>query len=119
MTSKPEPVAETADAWRFEHVFALREAAAQARWNIDHIESGAEPSLDYERHWRGTAVWLEKRAAAIERGERPDAGHRPAALACCDEHPFIPGALCRVVGDHELHLYDGVDPWTPNPNTKD
>lgn len=45
----------------------------------------------------------------------------PPVLAnfCAVEHPFIPGALCRVVGPHDLHDYDGVDPWTPNPNTKD
>ena len=56
-------------------VFALREAAAQARWNITHREGGT--SLAYERHWRATAVWLEKRAAAIELGATPDGGYRP------------------------------------------
>jgi hypothetical protein len=58
-------------------VFALREAAAQARWNVNHREGGTDNLDAYERHWRGTAVWLEKRAAAIEHGEQPDRGYRP------------------------------------------
>ena len=34
-----------------------------------------------------------------------------SALACGDEQPFT-GFLCRVVGPHDLHDYDGTDPWT-------
>jgi hypothetical protein len=64
----------------YAEVYALREAAAQARWNIAHVEGG-DPGLDYQRHWRGTAVWLEKRANAIERGETPDRGYRPDEIA--------------------------------------
>ena len=60
-------------------VLALREAAERARWNIYHREGGTD--LDYERHWRATAAWLEKRAAAIERGDNPDADRFAANLA--------------------------------------
>lgn len=55
---------------------ALRTAAHQARWNITHREGGADDD-EYRRFWRGVAVWLEKRAAAIETGEPPDPGYQP------------------------------------------
>lgn len=50
--------------------FTLRLAAQQARRIVDHHKQSG--SLDFLRHWRGCAIWLEKRAAAIERGEDPD-----------------------------------------------
>lgn len=43
----------------------------------------------------------------------------PLALACAAEHPFIPGALCRVVGPHDLHDYDGLDDWATDPKEND
>lgn len=37
------------------------------------------------------------------------------AKFCAAEHPFIPGVLCRVVGPHDLHDYDGAPDWADNP----
>lgn len=42
-----------------------------------------------------------------------------SALACGDEESFT-GHLCRVVGPHNLHDYDGLDDWATDPDdTKD
>lgn len=43
-----------------------------------------------------------------------------SAVLCAYEHP-ITGLLCNRLRDDcdGNHSPDGVDPWTPNPNTKD
>lgn len=76
-------------------VYALREAAAQARWNITHCEGVPEPPLEFMRHWRATAVWLEKRADALDHGDTPDRGWRPDEPAA--ETPEAPGGRPRAI----------------------
>jgi hypothetical protein len=60
--------------------------------------------------------------AATQRGVTvPDLLRTSAlsALACGDEHPLAPGVLCKVVGPHVLHTYDGGPDWAADTDTKD
>lgn len=41
----------------------------------------------------------------------------PLAVMCGSEHP-VSGALCRVVGLHDLHDYDGLPDWAASPTTE-
>jgi hypothetical protein len=42
-----------------------------------------------------------------------------SALACGVSHDLDDSALCRVVGPHLLHTYDGGPDWAADTDTKD
>lgn len=94
--------------------FALREAAHQARWNVRNREGGTAGDLDYQRHWTATAVWLEKRARAIENGEQPDRGYQPdepdpvpATPTADNGRPIYAGGTVGPVP----HIQSGSSAW--------
>lgn len=92
-------------------VFALREAAQEARGVLEHFRD--DGSLDFLRHWRACAIWLEKRAAAIERGDDPQTAFDEKILGDAPEvmrrfhgsRPRPPGGITNAGAESD---YEGV-----------